>query len=172
VLNRGFLHTRVEQSKQMDEYVRAAQQQLDMTGSVPPAAAPSYRQQPTMPQIVVNTVPQATAPVSLGFYSRVWLYIAIGFVFLLLTYVSVQYAKDVRNRDVRDKRHNLHAYVEYSSALANRLPHGHVMSNTERLRLKRQGGVLPRVPARDSEEESEEKSESSDEDDGYIRAKS
>lgn len=77
------------------------------------------------PQNVYIQAPVNTPPVTSG-YSYTWLYICLGIVILLLTYIAVEYSKDVKNRDTRNKRYNLDAFVEYSMAKANRLPHGHV----------------------------------------------
>ena len=85
--------------------------------SVAPIQAPTQIQQPT--QIVLQAAPASAAG------SRLWLYVVLAFVLILLTYVSVQYAKDIKSRDTRNRRYNLEAYVEYGLALANRLPKGH-----------------------------------------------
>ena len=79
-------------------------------------------QQPPPPQNVYIQAPATTT----SSYSYIWLYICLGIVILLLTYIAVEYSKDVKNRDTRNKRYNLDAFVEYSMAKANRLPHGHV----------------------------------------------
>jgi hypothetical protein len=150
----------------MDEYIRAAQDQLDIPTNAPTAVPGAHVPTiaPTVPQIVVNTMGQqpTATPITSNFYSRLWLYICIGFVFLLMTYVSVQYAKDVRNRDVRNKRHNLHAYVDYSMSLANRLPNGHTMPKVMRSRV-----YIQHTQSDSSDTDSEQYQS----DDDYVRAK-
>ena len=115
----------------MDEYLTEAQRQINQETYLPPPTQmhPLPTIAPTaaaMPQIVIQNGPAAPLAVPSSFYYNWGLYLCLGFVFLLLTYVAVAYARDVRNRDARNKRHNLTAYVEYSMALANRMPHGHI----------------------------------------------
>lgn len=86
-------------------------------------AAPAPAAAPAPPQQIV-VIPEAVS-------SRAWLYIVLAFVLILLTYVSVQYAKDIQSRNVRNQRYNLQAYVEHGMALANRLPKGHAARATE-----------------------------------------
>lgn len=61
-------------------------------------------------------------------WSNIWIYIGIAFVVLLATYLAVSYNRDIKNRDTRNKRYNLDASVEFTMALANRLPKGHLDS--------------------------------------------
>lgn len=134
----------------MDPHLAEAITQIQRAESLqlPPVQQPQ-------PQIVIQAAPGPVAPVA-ETGSRLWLYIVLAFVFLLLTYMSVQYAKDVRSRDTRNKRYNLEAYVDYGQALANRLPKGHLGRNP---------------PSTIEEEESEpndDDAEDSDEDD-YVK---
>ena len=129
-----YIHFGLRQNK-MDEYLAEAQRQInnDATYLPPPTQMqpPLPTIAPTMPHLEIQSGGAPAAPAVTttttpnSFTYNLGLYMSLGFVFLLLTYVAVTYARDVRNRDVRNKRHNLTAYVEYSMALANRLPHGH-----------------------------------------------
>jgi len=102
-----------------DDYLAEAQREIHRAEYGGPAAVA-----PPPQQIFLQAAPLAPAIIAPS-ESRTWLYIVLIFTFLLLTYISVQYAKDVRNRDTRSRRYNIQAYVDHSVALANRLPKGH-----------------------------------------------
>lgn len=84
-----------------------------------------------MPATVVMPVPQQqAASTSISNYN-ITLYGSIVFLFFIMTYIAVSYSRDVQNRDVRSKRHNLGAFSEYAFALSERLPNGHAESTTK-----------------------------------------
>lgn len=82
-----------------------------------PSIFPAQAPPPQQPVVAV-----ATAPTN---YYNWGLYLALGFIFLLLTYVAVAYTRDVRTRDQRSQRFNVMGYVDYALKLARRHPHGH-----------------------------------------------
>lgn len=85
---------------------------------VQPAVHPAVQ-----PIIIQN---QVAAPVAeSGGGSRWVLYLSLGFITLLIMYVSVVYTQDLKNRNDRNRRYNLEAYAQYSMVLANRNPKGH-----------------------------------------------
>lgn len=56
---------------------------------------------------------------------KILVYMIIGFALYLLSYIAVQYAKDVRQREERNHKRNLKSHVEHSMALAGRVPRGY-----------------------------------------------
>lgn len=88
---------------------------------------------PRQPTITAPHVSAVAPAVAVGgtTWTHIVLYISLGFLFLLLTYLAVQYSKDVSNRRSIDGVHNLSAYVDYVAALANRQPTGHAVRSAE-----------------------------------------
>jgi hypothetical protein len=54
---------------------------------------------------------------------RIGLYVTLGFIVFLLTYVAVTYSKEVKHRELRTRKHNIHAYVEFTRSLIRRSPY-------------------------------------------------
>jgi len=146
-----------------------------------PARAPSYHREAPAPQriIVEGTAPAVAAPsASAPWYSNVWVNVCLGFTVLLLTYLVVQYSKDLKHKQKRSQRYNLDAAVDYSMALANRLPHGHIQRRKphedephhRRGRGRRGGSYTESEGSERSEESEESELTSGDEWDGVAPA--
>lgn len=108
----------------MDDDLMEAKRQIDTY--LPPPTAPAPATYVPPPQRT-QAPPTVVAPSASG--SGIWLWVITGFVFVLLTYLAVTYARDVRNRETHNKRYNLDAYIAYATSLSNRLPKGHVVGN-------------------------------------------
>lgn len=78
-----------------------------------------------------HTAPPTGAATSSWNTGKIFVYVVVGFALYLLTYIAVQYAKDVRLRDERSQKHNLKSHVEHSMALAGRVPRGYRSSAVE-----------------------------------------
>jgi hypothetical protein len=132
---------------QAEALIRQQQQQDAVVLSSAPGAA---RPQQGPPQVVVVNAAQTKG--GSGSAYNWGMYIAATFVALLLTFVCVELVRDLRNRDKRNRRYNLDAYVDHVTSLANRLPQGHVVSKLDDVPLEE-------FSSSDEEEEEEYDSE-------------
>lgn len=104
----------------MDEYLAEAEQLIQEDQYAP---VPAPRPIPQQPMYQQQPVYQQHHPSS---SSTPWvLYVSIGLAFLIVTMVAVEYIRSIRNRDERNRRYNLDAYVDASLSRAKSLPHGH-----------------------------------------------
>ena len=62
--------------------------------------------------------------------SHSWpMYVFLVCVFILLTYVAMQYGKDVKNRDIRSARYNLKQKAEHVQSRMNALENGYLSNS-------------------------------------------